>query len=154
MAWTYVPGLAPLRKVGVARNARWFARPVQRHARSLLDIPVSAACMKDLLRFCMGCHRLPRDEGSWARPAVPRLERICQLCASGTVGNEKHLIFECLVLQCLTEQWSHLFEGPQTMQAFMWQDDPIGVAKYVDPCVLKIQPPGKHLISLMWLEEM
>ena len=27
---------------------------------------------------------------------------------------------------CFREQWSYLFEGPQTMQAFMWQEDLIG----------------------------
>ena len=59
----------------------------------------------------VGCHRLPRDEGSWTRPAVPRLERICRLCATGVVGDESHLIFECPELQCLREQWPHLFEG-------------------------------------------
>ena len=31
----------------------------------------------------------------------PRLERVCHLCATGTVGDEKHLIFECPELQCL-----------------------------------------------------
>jgi len=63
-----------------------------------------------------------------------------------------HLIFECLELQCLKEQWSHLFEGPQTMLAFiscMWQladdleDDLIGVAKYVNACVLQMNPQGQ-----------
>jgi len=137
------PRTCPSRKCRCCTYARWFVRPAQRHARSLLDIPVSAACMKGLLRFRMGCHRLPRDEGSWARPVVPRLERICQLCASGTVGDEKHLIFECPELQCLRGQWPHLFGGPQTMQAFMWQDDLIGVAKYVNACVLQMNPQGQ-----------
>ena len=99
--------------------------------------------MKGLLRFRMGCHRLPRDEGSWARPAIPSLERICQLCASGTVGDEKHLIFECSELQCLREQWPHLFQGPQTMLAFMWQDNLIGFAKYVNACILQMNPQGQ-----------
>ena len=47
----------------------------------------------------------------------------------GTLGDERHLVFECPELLCFREQWSHLFEGPQTMQAFMWQEDLIGVAK-------------------------
>lgn len=62
-----------------------------------------------------------------------------------------HLVFECLELQCLREQWPHLFEGPQTMQAFMWQYDLIGVAKYTNACVpkrtLRIEQsdqPGGH----------
>jgi len=68
---------------------------------------------------------------------------ICQLCTSGTVGDEKHLIYDCPELQCLREQWPHLFEGPQTMLAFMWQDDLIGVAKYVNACVLQMNPQGQ-----------
>ena len=39
----------------------WFARPAGRHARSLLDLPLSLRCMQRLLRFRMGCHKLPRD---------------------------------------------------------------------------------------------
>lgn len=63
-----------------------IARPPDKHARSLLDIPVSVAWMTGILRFRMGCHRLPRDEGSctptWARPLISRLERVCQLYAA------------------------------------------------------------------------
>ena len=112
----------------------------ERNTCSLLNIPISAACMQGLLRFRMGCHRLPRDEGSWTKPRVPRLERVCQLCTTGMLGDEKHLIFECPELQGFREQWSHLFEGPQTMQAFMWQGDLIGVAKFVTACVKKLNP--------------
>ena len=111
---------------------------VIRHARSLLDIPVSAASMKRLLRFRMGCHRLPRDEGSWAKPEVPRLDRVCQLCGAGTLGDERHLVFECPGMLCFREQWSHLFEGPQTMQAFMWQEDLIGIVRFINACLHKM----------------
>ena len=93
---------------------------------------VSVASMKRLLRFHTGCHGLLRDEGSWARSEVPRLERVCQFCGVGTLGDERHLVFECPELLCFRELWSHLFEGPQTMQAFMWQEDLIGVAKFTD----------------------
>ena len=117
--------------------ARWFARPSNVRACSLLDIPVSAACMRSLLRFRMGCHHLPRDEGSWARPQVPRLERTCRLCATNTLGDEKHLVFECPELECFRQQWSHLFQGPRTMQAFMWQDDKIGIARFISACLRK-----------------
>ena len=98
--------------------ARWFARPPDKHARSLSEVAISAACMKGLLRFRMGCHHLPRDEGSWTRA-----------CIRGILGDERHLDFECPELQGFKEQWSHLLQGPQTMQAFMWQEDLIGVAK-------------------------
>ena len=131
------PRTCPSTRSRSCTYARWFARPPRQHARSLLNIPVSASCMKQFLRFRMGCHRLPRDEGSWARPKVPRIERVCQLCSVGALGDEQHLVFECAELQCFREQWSHLFQGPQTMQGFLWQEDLIGVAKYINACLRK-----------------
>ena len=40
----------------------WVARHPDKHGHSLQDIPVSAPCLKGLLKFRMGRHRLPRDE--------------------------------------------------------------------------------------------
>ncbi len=137
------PRTCPSKRSRCCTYARWFARPPHRHARSLLDIPVSAASMKRLLRFRMGCHRLPRDEGSWARPEVPRLDRVCQLCGAGALGDERHLVFECPDLLCFREQWSHLFEGPQTMQAFMWQEDLIGIVRFINACLHKMNSMGQ-----------
>ena len=139
------PRTCPTHRSRCCTYARWFARPQGKHARVLLDIPVSAACMKGLLRFRMGCHRLPRGEGAWVRPRVPRLERVCQLCAAHTLGDEKHLVFECPELQCFREKWPQLFQGQQTTQAFMWQDDLIVVAKFVNACVRKILDPGSNI---------
>ena len=106
---------------------------------ALLDIPALAACMKGLLRFRMGCHRLPRDEGSWARPHVPRLQRVCHLSTTGALGDERHVIYECPELRDVRAQWPHLFEGPETMKAFLWQDDLIGVARFVNMCLKKMR---------------
>ena len=55
-------------------------------------------------------------------------------------GMRKHLVFECPELQCFREQWAHLFEGPETMQAFMWQADKVGVAKFINACLQKMNP--------------
>ena len=43
-------------------------------------------------------------------------------------------------LQCLREEWAHLFHGPQITQAFMRQDDLIGVAKSVNACLQEMNP--------------
>ena len=102
------------------------------HGRSLLDSPVSAACMKGLLRNRMGRHCLPRDEASWANPQVHSLDRVCLLCA---LAAERHIIFECPELQ---DSRAHLFQGPKTMQAFMWQDDLIGIAMFVNMYLNKV----------------
>ncbi len=42
-------------------------------------------------------------------------------------------------LQCFREECSHLFEGRQTMQTFMWQDSLIGV---VNACLSIMNPPS------------
>jgi len=84
-----------------------FARPKGKHARSLLEQPVSAACMKRLLRFRVGCHRLPRHEGTFRK--IPRLQRVCTLRTSGSLGHKKQSnLFECAEIQPLQDQWPHL----------------------------------------------
>ena len=55
------PRTCPSFNAKLCTYATWFARPVEKHARSLLDLPVSRRCMQRFLRFRMGCHRLPRD---------------------------------------------------------------------------------------------
>ena len=135
--------------------AKWFARPPSVHARSLLDIPVSAACMKGLLRFRMGCHRLPRDEGSWARPRVPRLERLCRLYATNTLDDEKHLVFECPELDCFREQCP-IFSGAhaQCRHSCGRMIKLLLLLPSSSMRVCKRPVRFKHLISLVWLEEM
>jgi len=57
-----------------------------------------------------------------------------------SVSVETYIIFEFPGLQSFREQWSHLFGGPQTMQGFMWEEDLIGVAKFVTACMNKMNP--------------
>ena len=68
----------PTEDLHLCTYKNWFARPAERHARSLLDLPLSTRCMQRLLRFRVGCHKLPRDTGCWLR--VPRLD--CVHCTS------------------------------------------------------------------------
>ena len=77
--------------------------------------------MYAFLRFRMGVHRLPKDEGSWQK--VPRHQRVCLLCDSGSSCDEKHVVFECSALQGLREQNASLFVLVSTMQQFLWQDE-------------------------------
>ena len=84
--------------------------------------------MQAFLRFRMGVHCLPEDEGSWKK--VPRHQRVCLLCDLGSSCDEKHVVFECSALQDLREQYASLFVSVCTMQQFLWQDDLISVAKF------------------------
>ncbi len=63
----------------------------------------------------------------------------------------------CLPLQgvkmpCV--QCSHLVEGLQTMQAFIWHELWVGVAKSVNACLCEMTFGVKHFISLVWLGQM
>ena len=78
--------------------------------------------MKLLFRFRMGCHHLPKDEGSWSKPKVPRLERVWKLCTIGTIDDEQHLLFECPELDERRGKWASQFSGFDTvLQEFIWQ---------------------------------
>ena len=71
----------------------------------------------------MGVHRLTKDEDSWKR--VLRHERICllQICNSGSVFDEKYMVFQCSALQGLRNEHAPLFSEVCTMKQFLWQDD-------------------------------
>ena len=58
-------------------------------------------------------------------------------CQHRTIGDKKHLVFECPALQDLRDKRPHLFDGAQTdaMVLFMWQDDMIGVVRFIDECL-------------------
>jgi hypothetical protein len=86
-----------------------------------------------ILVFRMGCHSLPNVSGRWAR--VPRAQRLCLHCAQQVIGDERHLVFECPVLQFLRDRYRGLFGADiVTMQQFMWQLDIVGVAHFVMDC--------------------
>ena len=110
----------------------WFARPAGYARKSYLSLPLPARCVTQMLRFRMGCHGLPRDTGSWAR--IPRADRVCTLCGPGSLGDEKHLVFECPHLQPIRDKYPSLFQCP-TMLQFFWQADLIGVTKFVSECL-------------------
>ena len=106
----------------------WFARPQGCTRKSVVSLPLPARCIRQVLRFRMGCHGLPRDSGSWTQ--IPRADRVCTLCGPDSLGDEKHFVFECPHLQHIRDKYAHLFHC-STMVQFFWQDDMIGVAKFI-----------------------
>ena len=58
----------------------------------------------------------------------------------GPLGMRSNLVFECPALQDLRDKRPHLFDGAQTdaMVLFMWQDDMIGVVRFIDDCLERI----------------
>jgi hypothetical protein len=128
------PRTCPSANAQLCTYERWFAQPqTLRRVCPLLQLPVSAGCLRTLLRFRMGCHGLPNDVGR--RRGIPRMQRSCTRCDMPGIADERHLIFECVAVQPVRDRFPTLFgEHITTMQAFMWQDDAIQVAKFVQAC--------------------
>ena len=84
------------------------------------------------------------------------------MCQQGVLGDEKHLVFKCPALQELRDKNKHLIKAPHgdAMILSIWQDDTIGVARFVDACLERVYisagPPVEDQasdIALGWLEE-
>ena len=105
---------------------RWFARPAGlRQPGPLVMQPLTARCMRTLLRFRMGSHSLPIVLG----------RRLCQRCNLHALHDERHLVFECPAMQCVRDRYPALFSpAKHTMQLFMWQRNIVGVAHFVQDC--------------------
>ena len=59
---------------------------------------------------------------------------MCRLCGVGSLGDEKHLVFECPHLQTIRDKYPGLF-GVPTMVQFFWQDDLVNVSKFICECM-------------------
>jgi hypothetical protein len=113
------------------RYQRWFARPSHVSRRkSALTLQLPDRVLRAFLRFRLGCHNLPIDQGR--QQGLPRGQRICTRCSLDVVGDEHHLLFTCPAVQHVRQQFLHLFQHRQrSVQMFMWQDDLAGVARFV-----------------------
>ena len=80
---------------------------------------------------------------------VLHLERFFTLCQQGVLGDEKHIVFECPALQDLRDRYENLFQAPQgdAMILFMWQDDIIGVARFIDACLERVYTSAGPLVG-------
>ena len=90
--WTdldYCPRTCPSHKARLCTYQAWCARPASCRRKSYVQLPLSASCLRQVLKFRLNCHGLPRDAGSWT--GVPRVDRVCRLCGVGSMGDEKHL---------------------------------------------------------------
>ena len=136
------PRTCPSQNATLCTYLRWFAKPSGvRRPKSLLQLPISSRCMSVFLRFRMGCHSLPVVRGR--RSGVPRRLRLCSYCASHSVGDERHFVFDCIALTPIRVKYLDLF-GPTiiTMQQFMWQDNLVRVAHFVFDCFASLQTLG------------
>ena len=67
---------------------------------------MSTAKLQRILRFRMGSHWLPIEQGRHLR--LPRHRRVCRLCPTGALGDERHMLLECPALADLRDEYSPL----------------------------------------------
>ncbi len=89
--------------------------------------------MLKIIKFRLGCQRLPIV--ALRHNNVPRAQRLCGKCASGALGDEQHLLFECPFVACVRAEYAHLFTPGCTTLEFMQQRDIRGVACFILACL-------------------
>jgi hypothetical protein len=108
----------PARVPCLVQQHRWF-----RHGSTPEDVlggglhahARSSSRAHQLLRFRLGCHSLPCGVAG-----VLEFRYTCALCRQG-LGDEKHLVFDCIALIPIRLRFKHLFQRGCTMSSFMNQ---------------------------------
>ena len=131
----FCPRRAPTQGVVSCTYEQWF-RPYSARRR-YCQLPVSGKRMQRFLQFRLGCHGLPVAIGRLAGPGhVDRAQRVCMCCNTGAIGDERHLVFECVALTPLRGRYASLFTSDtNTMRSFFAQRDHLGVFHYVIACL-------------------
>jgi hypothetical protein len=102
--------------------------------KSALRLQLPGKGLLAFLRFRLGCHNFPADQGR--QQGLPRDQRICTRGSLDLVGDEHHLLFTCPAVQHVRQQFLHLFQYRQrSVQTLMWQQDLEGVARFVAPAL-------------------
>ena len=127
------PCTAPTRNATLCTWHNWY-RPFNTSNPFLL-LPVSGKRMKGFLRFRLSCHSLPIETGGHDRPPTPKSSRLGPHCLA-SVGDEDHLVFDCLIFQPLRDKYHSLFSSPtSSMRAFFAQKNRMSVYKFISDCL-------------------
>ena len=87
-----------------------------------------------IFRFCMGSHHLPVEEGRHCN--LLRASRDCNLCNTGALGDERHMLLECPALADLRLQFpSLLLSCSSVMRRLLWAKDQHEVCRYIIACL-------------------
>jgi len=139
------PRLSPSEGAMYSTYAHYMLLPDSTPAYYTLRLPPHI--IYSVLRFRLGTHHLPIRTGRTGRtrqvgtnvvhPAqVSRMQRVCNKCRSGIVGDEQHMVFECAHLQELRHQFQHLFTPHMTMKEFFAQADRHAVVRFIHHALL------------------
>ncbi len=130
----YCPPAAPSVGVVSCTYHHWF-RPYSK-LRRYCQLPVSGRRMQRFLQFGLSSHSLPIATGRFAGQHVAKADRVCSHCATRSVANEMHVVFECHALRSLRQQYAALFTpDTDTMRSFFWQDDHMQVFRFILDCL-------------------
>ena len=128
------PKLAPSAGVKLCTHHRWFGRPRNAACPSYWESPMGNAKLHWILRFPMRSHHLPIEEGRHLNQ--PRASRVCNLCNTRALGDERHMLLECPALAGLRLQFSSLLLScPSVMKRLLWAKDQHEVCKYIITCL-------------------
>ena len=113
----------------------WLWTPSHRISR---DRPERAFYMIPFVsRFRCGCHGLHVDTGRLLPLAqqVPREQRHCVFCASGSAEDEHHFVFDCPAYCAIRNTFTNIFWGPNpTLSSFFTLHDPKIIARFLREC--------------------
>ena len=93
-------------------------------------VPPSLLELHRILRFRMGSHHLPLEESRHSNQ--PQASRVCNLCNTGALGDERHMLPECLALAGLRLQF--LLSCSSVMRRLLWAKDQHEVCRYIIAC--------------------
>ena len=86
------PRSAPLAAVKLCTHHRWFGRPQNATCPSYWESPMGNAESHQILRVQMGSNHLPTEEGRHLRR--PRARRVCKMCNTKALSDERHMLLE------------------------------------------------------------
>ena len=132
--WTRDLALGPGLKLCTYR--RWFSRPAHQVCPVYWEVPVSIAKLQRMLRFRIGSHLLPIEQGRHLR--LPRHRRVCRLCHTEALGDERHtaVLLECPALADLRDEYSPLVaECSGVMARVVWARNQPIVSRYIIACL-------------------
>jgi exonuclease III len=121
------PRTAPSLGLALLKHTHWFAIDEAKH----LKFSAPQSHMRSFYKFRLGSLQLRCYE----HDITPRAARVCTLCSSQLIEDEKHMIFECEKYECLRRdpKWASLFNAHNglDMKMFMNQDDQVRLCSFI-----------------------
>ncbi len=134
------PRTAPSKGAKLCTYHNWFGRPDKVRCEPYYELPMGIARLRALVQFRVGSHALPVEQGRYARPALPRHLRRCNLCSTQALGDELHYVFDCPHFSDIRSQYPALYQDADgCMRLFVWHIDQKAVSHCLTAILNKAQ---------------